>query len=44
MHEDKTGVQHAHQQVGERQVTESDASGEAAGHGPWTLERHFTVR
>lgn len=36
MHEDKTGVQQAHQQVGERQVTESDASRKTTVHGPWT--------
>jgi hypothetical protein len=36
MHQDKTGVQHAHQQVSDRQVTEPDATGESANHGPRT--------
>jgi hypothetical protein len=36
LYQDKTGVQDAHQQVGERQVVEPHAAGEPAGHGAWT--------
>jgi hypothetical protein len=36
LYHDKTGVQDAHQQVGERQVVEPHAAGEPAGHGAWT--------
>jgi hypothetical protein len=36
MHQVKASVQDAHQQASERQLTEPDATGEPAGHGPWT--------